>query len=756
MDPSPSLASEEGAVIIASMQEESRQEVGQHTMPAPTETAAVTEESSSRDVARLVPDPPSTTTTTEGSLLDDDGDEKAALRRSPYAARATVQDLEAKAAFCKTPHDDGRRTAAATKPGAVAVSGHRDGASPTRSDSEEELGLGSQTSRTEYSEAYSFASESTTHEAGPSPDTAAAAVTTKAGFGQYPEQYAVDDDIPMIHAELAVEEVPIMIRAEPVQEPTQAYPMELAHIHHHRPSPQEVEHVQIDEEAPPHNHHNVVTNNIQHVPPGTAPFHHHDDDDDDNGSITKMKKFCRVNSKRIWQCHVLLLIVGLVVAIAVPKLHQQQEKALNVLEDTSFWGDYDDGPPVPAAAPPQEILGEMYHEATTSSTEDEEFDENLDNLGDHIEELMDEVFPAPMSVTKPPTPAPSSETIYPFDCYVRTVDIALAQMDMMNMASSRNASSVMTPDGFLQEDRVFRLCPFTTIRLGTLDDPEVGFVDGDYPVTALMDSVEIRCGEMGDSSHHCVIDGGSLQVLLNPSLPEPLVGAAVNRTDNVIFRGITFTGRLTDVVTSDSSMGGVSVFVNNPGTNVTFIDCSWEDMEAPQGLVHVGGGTSNKWSFGPSMDVTFEDCYFSNIVHGGGPLIGVFGQELSLRRTWFHNVTLPETIESCTLDSSETLDYCHGLLFCFERSVCELEDICVQELEYVGQAAVVGASYNTNLTVSGSKHFSALGLHPSTAYSTGPVCSSGMVQFKDAGFHEPNCVSDSSNWTSWDDEICFL
>ena len=748
MDPSLSSASEEGAAV-ARMQEDSRQEELQ-TMPTSTDAAAEeTPSSSDRDVAAL-PDPPSAA---EESVYD--GDEQA-LSRSSCAARRTVEDLEAKAAFRKTPQGqhtpaDGRRTTAATKPGAFAVAGCGEGDSGSsltaRGDSEEELGLGSQTSRTEYSEAFSSASESTTEEVGASVGDAAA----KADSGQYhQEHYAVDDEIPMIHAELAVEELPIMIRAEPVQEPTQAYPIE-AHIHHH---PQEVEHVQIDEEAPAHNNIDVAVTNIQHVPPGTAPFHH---DDDDDGSITKMKKFCRVNSKRIWQCHVLLLIVGLVVAIAVPKL-QQQEKTWNALEDTSFW-DNDDfhGPPVPAAAPPQEILGDLYHEATPINSDNEELEDNLDNLEGFLEEFVDEVsesFPAPMAVTKPPTPAPSSETVYPFDCYTRTVDIALAQTDMMEMAASGNVSGVMTPDGFIQDDRIFVLCPYTTIRLGTLDDPEVGFVNGDYPLTALMDSVEIQCGPSGDRSHHCVIDGGSLQVLLNPSLPEPLAGAAVNRTDNVIFRGITFTGQLTDVK-SDSSMGGVSVFANNPGTNVTFIDCSWEDMEAPQGLVHVGGETGNKWSFGPSMDLTFEDCTFSNIVHGGGPLMGVFGQELSLRRSSFTNVTLPETIDSCKLDSSDSLEYCHGLLHCFERSVCELEDICVQGLEYAGQAAVVTASYNTNLTVSGSKYFSALEPHPSTAYSTGPVCSSGMVQFKDTSFHEANCVSDSSNWTSWDRDICF-
>jgi len=541
------------------------------------------------------------------------------------------------------------------------------------------------------------------------------------------------DEIPMIHAELAADdEVPIMIQAEPVPEPTQAFEVvtpanaitegaSTSILQH------QVQEVQVEGDF--HGGTNMEQgHSVRHVPPGTSPFPI--EEVDDETSISKMKEFYTKNSRWIGQCQVLLLIIGLILAIVVPRMAAQRNTSSNgsksLLDPVEELDDDDMSWPAPTSAG----------------------DDDFDLVADILTGITTGLFPT--TVTKAPTPAPSSETIYPFDCYLSTLDIALAQVEMMNQVN------VIAHDEFIvNDDRIFVLCPYTTIFVGHLDPDDRKIKKGDYPLTALMDSVEIRCGQDGNPEQHCVIDGGFLQVLLNPSLPEPLGDATVNRTDNVVFRGITFTGALEDTSLTGLGIGGVSVFANNPGTNVTFIDCSWEDMIAPQGLVRVGGQSSSSWSFGPTTDVVFENCAFFNITYDGGPLLGVFGQGLTLRGSRFQNISLPNTsISKCSIEVLD-LDWCHGLVYCVDDSSCEFEDICVQDLEYAGPAAIAVTSSKTNLTVSGAKHIVGL-KERSTIIDIEETCPTGFAQFQDATSSQVDCLKVAANWTSSDNASCLL
>ena len=585
------------------------------------------------------------------------------------------------------------------------------------------------------------------------------------------------ESIPIIQAQLADDQAThvMVAQAELVAEPPMAMATRAEEDEEAYPA---VEHVEFDEEAPsPPGYYSPtfrVSTSVEDIhreqqasAVGAAANGDNDGDDD---SITKMKQFWSRNSKLIWRCHLFLLLLGLIVAVAVPRYRPSSEvmhggdnlpPPSSILEDDALIGVYDD---------------------------------------DLMDDLMDAggyLFPNPA-----PTPAPSALSVY--DCYDSTLKIAMAQIKMTKAEHAqedsnyhsrrryRSSSSSSQPSS-----RTFIICPNTKIPIGSLADPDAGdyrIVNGDYPLTALTDSIEIRCGLNGHRDNQCVLDGGFLQVLLHPSLPGELGEmTAVNRTDNVVFRGITFTGQLgkgggddesivenksgsgssnsSHAVISKHSIGGVSVLANNPGHNITFVDCEWKDVVAPRGLIQVGDD-NNPWAstFSPTTDVTFEDCTFSNIEIGSSkddtpPMIGVYGEAVTIRRSIFQDILYPaieprsgsnSTIGAMlggngTLASSSGMERCHGLLCCFERSDCALEDICVDQAGDSDSASVVAAaSSKANLTVSGSYNVA-------TGDDLSLNCSTGLIQYTDPSYQHAVCLtSESSDSAFSQDKTCVL
>ncbi|CAB9511680.1 expressed unknown protein [Seminavis robusta] len=448
-------------------------------------------------------------------------------------------------------------------------------------------------------------------------------------------------------------------------------------------------HVQFDEEAPQDP---TSPTEGSRQPPVTLPI-------EDTADLQK-KLFSRRNVTWVIRCHVFLLVLGLILGILIPKLQEEnfeQELLEDIVEDDYHF-------PFPHASPV------MLEAPTVVAPSD-----------------WSAPPPTPAPATAP-TPQPSVLSVY--DCYKSLLDVAIAQVEDPS------------------EDGLYHLCPNVRFKLGGYNDDYTSIEEGDYPLTALRDSIEIRCAFDGRKENHCVIDGGFLQVALNPpSLPnKTLTDQAADAVDNVTFRGITFTGQL-NTTNNDSYPSGTSVYMNQPGRNVTFIDCAWENMVAPNGVAQIGADNNNGRNSSlasgeePSMGVTFENCTFSNIEYGGGgaPLMSVFGQEAVLRRCRFEGLSLPTSLSSCVLGGN-TMEFCQGLLYCFDHSRCELSDICVDGLEFAGPGAIATTSHETDLTVSGSMIAEELVVPPGLSFLN---CSSGLAMFADEEFLIPECWDDA-------------
>jgi hypothetical protein len=511
-----------------------------------------------------------------------------------------------------------------------------------------------------------------------------------------------DDTSCQPHAKRAfVDEIP-MIHAQLAEEPPFQVEAELV-----LPPPLAL-HVQFDEEAPLDT--GILPLGGQRAPPsltaGSAihPLVEYPID-------IKAKLFSRRNLTWSFRCLVSLLVLGLVLALVIPLLQDGE----NLAEEPAILFEDDYHHSFPAASP---IIATA--EAPTPN--------------------YWESAPTPSLA---PTPQPSVISVLP--CYKSTLDIAMAQLHN----SSQN---------------LFVLCPNVLHRIGTYNDDNTAIVDGDYPLMALLENIEIRCWLDGGRDNKCVIDGGFLQVALNPtSFPDQMLAAfASTRTlDNVVFRGITFTGELN--TTADPSLvGGTSVYLNHPGRNITFIDCSWENLVAPRGVAQIGDGGKdlvNVDNFSlneTTMGVTFLNCTFFNISYGGEgtPLICVYGQEATIQQCRFKDLTLSDSQVACAI-GGEKMEWCQGILYCMNHSRCKLDDICIDGLEYAGLAAIAATSHIAEFIVSGS-------IHTEDVVSPGDLsllnCSSGLARFADEDYRILECLDNDvfHSRATFSSDFCML
>ncbi|CAB9497535.1 expressed unknown protein [Seminavis robusta] len=322
------------------------------------------------------------------------------------------------------------------------------------------------------------------------------------------------------------------------------------------------------------------------------------------------------------------------------------------------------------------------------------------------------------TTTVPPVPI-----TYPYECFRSTMDLFRAQIEQPNQTQ-------------------FILCPATRIRIGQVvanpsaSDTQIIIIDGDVPLMFLRSNVEVVCGLDGALDNNCILDGGSVQVLFHhPVLPsvnqkDELFEADV-RTDNITIRGITFTGELI----SNQFTAGSSVMASNKGKNIRFVDCLWQDMTASTGLVFVGNNLFQEMAglelLTPrSVELTLEDCTFRNIIYDHR-LIATEGQSLTLRQCQFEDITLTDQISFC--EDHGAGYYCHGLIYCERASHCEVQDIYVRNLEFIGLAAVLVASADSKLKLSGTYSLEEIQERETVDKET-KACESGFGRF----WHQPD------------------
>jgi hypothetical protein len=255
------------------------------------------------------------------------------------------------------------------------------------------------------------------------------------------------------------------------------------------------------------------------------------------------------------------------------------------------------------------------------------------------------------------------------------------------------------------------MCPNTRIDVGTFANPtanDTRIVHGDVPLMVLRSNVEVRCGLDGSVHNSCALVGGFVQLLMQhvAILSEsPYYYVVSNRTDNVTIRGMTFTGN----ILSDPIFGGASVAISHAGRNFQMIDCLWENITSPTGLIHLGTNSYQLLSGSEdlasgTMDVILDRCTFRNVIYDG-LLIFVDHQNLTMIGTRFETIQLSPYQQPCREPRMES---CQGLVYCLEDSVCVLHDICVDGLEYAASSAVLMASETSILHLLGSFSFRGL------------------------------------------------
>ncbi|CAB9515510.1 expressed unknown protein [Seminavis robusta] len=344
----------------------------------------------------------------------------------------------------------------------------------------------------------------------------------------------------------------------------------------------------------------------------------------------------------------------------------------------------------------------------------------------------------------PPSNAPTTvSSSYPYECFTGTRDIIAAQIES-------------------PEQLLFILCPHTRIKLGVLANPIAGdtnIVHGDTPLMILRENVEVRCGIDGSVDNHCILDGGFVQVLLQPHLPLDKEHVWKSRpTDNVTIRGLTFTGQLL----SDYTFGGSSIVISNPGHTVQMVDCLWENMTAPSGLLYVGVNpfqllalseeNNNNTLPRHAASLHVVQSRFRNITYDGA-LAEVSEQILSLEACRFEDLQLSAFASECDywVDSGGATNWCQGLFFCLYDSVCSIQDICMSNFEFAGPAHLLVATNDSDVVLAGQVYKDNVRV-PERLHSD-ETCSNGLARIDEySGTYE--CMGEEMEADFIKSEVC--
>jgi len=269
-----------------------------------------------------------------------------------------------------------------------------------------------------------------------------------------------------------------------------------------------------------------------------------------------------------------------------------------------------------------------------------------------------------------------------YPCYASTWQLLEAQL-----------SDEPTPDAYI-------LCPGTRIKVGSFHNPaaeDYSIMNGDYPIMAIRENITIQCGDDGRHENDCVLDGGFMHVLTLQEFPGLDGRGFVYRgtVDNLKIQGITFTG----IATDSGPFKGQSVTMSLPGKNIRLVDCHWENITS-DGLIALHEDSFRMVSEVPlepmSIDVTFEECTFQNIVLSY-PLIIVQAQMATVRRCTFRNITLSAYApQECGSEEEDGVTHgvkfshgCVSLAYADVNASLRIQDSCVEDFEVYGPGLVI-------------------------------------------------------------------
>jgi hypothetical protein len=300
---------------------------------------------------------------------------------------------------------------------------------------------------------------------------------------------------------------------------------------------------------------------------------------------------------------------------------------------------------------------------------------------------------------------------FPYECYQSTLDIIEAQLESAD------------------EPATYIICPNSRIQVGKFRNPaaeDFRFVNGDYPIIVIKDNVTIQCGIDGRHEDNCIIEDGLVQVMTIYDFPRPdgTMEPSGPSTDNFKLRGITFTGEMD----RNDVFRGASVSLSHPGRNMVFEDCVWENMTATaDGIISTAKNLYLDLTDVPlmphSIELTLLNCRFSNIVYAYAVVANV-DQTLNIDRCHFEDFRLTLLLEPCV----EHRNGCSGLFYCVGTGVCSISDICVNNFEIAGVAAMF-TDMGADFRIEGSNSLQGWTLSPTSDPSD--FCEGGLGRLLD-------------------------
>ena len=319
-----------------------------------------------------------------------------------------------------------------------------------------------------------------------------------------------------------------------------------------------------------------------------------------------------------------------------------------------------------------------------------------------------------LATTSPPT--------YEYACFSSTLDILSVQVELDAAAFAAIQPMVV--------------CPNTRIHLGTFRNPsrnDFNITGGDFPLSVMRANMTLQCGIDGRRGNNCVLDGGIVQVVGNVNHWHPQYGYNIPdpETDNVVIRGMTFSGQ----IQSSGVFGGIGVALSHPGKNMRFEDCAWVDFTATRRLVAVGQNYLMELMGleipNLSVELTISNCLFDNVSYEEEFLIS-FQQALHVENSVFRDIRLASLLTAgCSIHTNG----CRGLMHCKTGdgpNVCSLSNVCVENFEAMGAGPII-VSHDTNFTNYGNNTwYGAVETFPSTdldeaqQYGMGTAADSSM------------------------------
>ena len=173
--------------------------------------------------------------------------------------------------------------------------------------------------------------------------------------------------------------------------------------------------------------------------------------------------------------------------------------------------------------------------------------------------------------------------------------------------------------------KVFTICPGTTIDVGIpIDETFANYDGGDVPLTILHDDVTIQCGGGGDPNDNCILNGGFIQLVTVPT--NPFLPGQTITTNNLMLKGLTFTGTLTDLPGLES----VAAYFSASGKNMTMSLCRFRSLAATSVISNSLSLLATVEQYPPfSSEITLQSCSFENVTYGY-TIIGNYDQTIKI------------------------------------------------------------------------------------------------------------------------------